>query len=362
MRVLAAAAQYTHSLAALFLLPLALIPVWRRQWLAAARTASAGTLALLLYVPWLLHLPSQIARVRQAYWISAPGAVEILRTLVIYVGGSPLPRFALPAVLFTGLLLMLLGAWALMRGLGRGEETGRVAAGAAYLALVPLVLMFAISLWQPIYLDRAMLPAGVAFLFWIAWTLSAGSLPARLRQTGLVFLLVSFGLGLGGYYTYRGFPYAPFEELAAQLRSSLLPGEVVLHSNKLSAIPTAYYGPDFEQRYLPDLPGSASDTLAEATQRVLGLVAERDIATAVGDAPGVWFIVFRRERQEYADLGYSQHPGLSWLQTHFDWEQTLAFGELELHHFGGPPSQAVERPAVATGSRSVSACLRPCRT
>ena len=358
---LAAAAQYTHSLAALFLLPLALIPIWRRQWRAAARTASAGALALLLYLPWLLQLPSQIARLRQAYWISPPGATELIRTLVIYVGGSPLPRYALPAVLFTVLLLVLLGAWALRRGLGRAEGSGRIAAWAAYLAAAPLVLMFAISLWQPIYLDRALLPAGVAFLFWIAWTLGSSYLPSRMRWTGLVLLVVSFGLGLAGYYTYRGFPYAPFDELVAQLRSSMAPGEIVLHSNKLSAIPAAYYGPDLEQRYLPDLPGSASDTLAAASQRVLGLEAESDIASAVGDAPGVWFIVFRRERQEYADLGYSQHPGLGWLQAHFSWEETVLFGELELHHFAGPPSRAAVRRSSAAAREPVRANLGPGR-
>ena len=356
---LAAAAQYTHSLAALFLLPLVLIPIWRRRWMDALRTAASGALALLLYAPWLLHLPSQIARVRQAYWIAPSGPTEFIRTLVIYVGGSPLPGYALPAVLFTVLLLMLLGGWALLRGLRRGEAAARIAAWAAYLAVAPLVLMLTVSLWQPVYLDRAMLPGGVAFLFWIAWALGSGYLPARMRWTGLVLLVASFGLGLAGYYTYRGFPYAPFDDLVAKLRSSVAPGEIVLHSNKLSAIPAAYYGPDIEQRYLPDLPGSASDTLAEASQRVLGLEAETDIASAVGDAPGVWFIVFRRERQEYADLGYSQHPGLDWLQAHFSWEETVMFGELELHHFAGPPSRAAMRQTTAATWEPVHTSLGP---
>jgi len=356
---LAAAAQYTHSLAALFLLPLALIPIWRRRWIDALRTAASGALALLLYTPWLLHLPSQIARLRQAYWITPPGPTEFIRTLVIYVGGSPLPGYALPPVLFAVLLLMLLGGWALLRGLRRGEAAAEIAAWAAYLAVSPLVLMLAASVWQPVYLDRAMLPAGAAFLFWIAWALGSSYLPARMRWTGLVLLVVSFGLGLAGYYTYRGFPYAPFDDLVAKLRSSVAPGEIVLHSNKLTAIPAAYYGPDIKQRYLPDLPGSASDTLAEASQRVLGLEAETDIASAVADAPGVWFIVFRRERQEYADLGYGQHPGLDWLQAHFSWEETVLFGELELHHFAGPPSRAAARQSSAATWVPVHASLGP---
>src|SRR3990172_5258634 len=77
---LASAAQYTLSLAALFLLPLALIPIWRRRWRDARRTAASGAFALLLYTPWLLHLPSQIARVRQADLIAPSPPPQVIRT------------------------------------------------------------------------------------------------------------------------------------------------------------------------------------------------------------------------------------------------------------------------------------------
>jgi hypothetical protein len=342
---LAAAAQYTHALAALFLTALALIPVWRRQWKQAARAAAAGIVALLLYSPWLVHLPAQVARVRQAYWISPPGPADVIRTLVTFIGGSPLASYMLAPVLFTALLLLGLGSWALLRGSRSGSPDAHHAGWAAYLALAPMALLFLVSLWRPVYLDRSLLPAGVAFLVWAGWTLSGRQVPGRLRWTAGALLVISFGLGLASYYSYRGFPYAPFQALVQHLRSNAEPGEIVLHSNKLSAIPAAYYAPDLDQRYLPDAPGSATDTLAPATQRVLGLEAEADIASAVGQAPGVWFVVFRRERDEYARLGYSEHPGLRWLMVHYAWQQTVLFGELELHHFAGAPDRALSVPA-----------------
>jgi hypothetical protein len=299
--------------------------------------------ALLLYGPWLAQLPAQVARVRQAYWITPPGPAELIRTLVIYVGGSPLPAYALPPVLFTALLLLVLGSRALLRGLRQRDAGAGSVVWSAYLALTPLALMFGISLAQPIYLDRAMLPAGAAFLVWVAWALGSRHVPRLLRGTAWALLAASFGLGLASYYTYRDFPYAPFEHLNERLRTQAGPGEVVLHSNKLSAIPAAYYGPDLEHRYLADPPGSASDTLSPATQRVLGLMAEPGIEGAVGEATGVWFVVFAREREEYRALGYEQHPALNWLQARFGWEHTLLLGDLELHHFVGSPERAQAR-------------------
>jgi hypothetical protein len=337
---LAATAQYTHALAFLFLLPLAVIPVWRRQWPQAVRTALSGAAALLLYSPWMLRLPAQLARVQSAYWIQPPGAADVLRSLVTMVGGSPLPGYALPVALFTSLLMIVLGGRALLDGLRSGDRVARWAGWAGYLAASPLVLMFGVSLWHPVYLDRAMLPAGVALLVWFAWVLGSGRVPPLMRRTAALALAAGFALGLFGYYTYRGFPYAPFDRLTEQLRAGLGPGELILHSNKLSAIPAAYYAPDLEQRYLADPPGSPTDTLAPATQRVLGLQTEPDISSAVGEASGVWFVVFTRERQEYADLGYQEHPGLEWLQGRFGLQQSWQFGELELHYFAGSPDRA----------------------
>ncbi|MGH2605039.1 MAG: glycosyltransferase family 39 protein, partial [Anaerolineales bacterium] len=53
---LSAAAQYTHNLAAFYLIALAVLPWMERRWRLAARTLGAGLLAAALYLPWLLYL------------------------------------------------------------------------------------------------------------------------------------------------------------------------------------------------------------------------------------------------------------------------------------------------------------------
>jgi hypothetical protein len=331
--LLAAAAQYTHALAALFLLPLASIALFLRDRRVLGATVISGAVAVLLYLPWLVNLPAQFGRVQAAYWIPAPGAGEVLRTLVIYVGGSPLPAWGVPIALFALIFVAALGAWALRRAWREGSTDARVAGAAAFLAIAPLLLMALISLWQPIYLDRAMLPAGTAFLFWLAWLLGGDALPARLRWTARALVGISFAVGLFGYWAYRGFPYAPFQDLLAVVGDQRREGEVVLHSNKLTMLPSAYFAPGLSQEYLADPPGSGSDTLALATQRELGLFAWPDAASAVGPAQGVWFVIFGRELQEYATLGVAEHPAMGWLRARFASDQRSDFGDVQLHHF-----------------------------
>jgi hypothetical protein len=111
---------------------------------------------------------------------------------------------------------------------------------------------------------------------------------------------------------------------------------VILHSNKISAIPAAYVDPGLEQEYLADPPGSGSDTLALATQQVLGLLAEPDAARAVGEAEGVWFVIFPREIEDYVSLGFPEHPALAWLENRYSVERVEEFGELRVYHFVRP--------------------------
>ncbi len=333
--VLGAAAQYTHNLAVLFLVPLALTPVWLRNWRAVRNTVLSGAGAMILYLPWLVKLPSQLAKVRQAYWIEVPGAVELVRTLLTFTSGLPVWRLALPVAVFSAVLLAVTGAYATLVSVREGSEGVTRAAWIAYLAAVPVLLMFVISQRQPIYLDRAMLPSGALFLIWLAWAFT-GSPLARYRlllRTGLFALAVALALGLASYYTYRGFPYAPFAELDQFLVENRREDEVILHSNKITAIPSVYYEPDLTHEYLRDPPQSGSDTLARPTQQVLGLYASNNLKDAIGEAQGVWFVFFPAEVEQYRAEGFPEHPALSGLQKSFRLVDEHTFRELKVLHF-----------------------------
>jgi mannosyltransferase len=330
---LAGLAMYTHVLAAAYLAALGLTPVLWRRWGDLGKTALSAALAAAIYLPWMIHVPGQVARVDTAYWVQTPGLVELVRTLLVLVGGLPVPQWALPILLFCGVMLLVLGGWATLRASRAGDPSGEAGRWMLYMALAPVFLLFLVSLWTPVYIERALLPSGVAFLIWLSWALGSGRLPALMRWTGWAAMAVAFALGLLGFFTYRGFPYAPFEQLDRELARVVRPGDVILHSNKLTAIPAVYYDPALPHQFLADPPGSGSDTLAPATQQVLGLVAEPDAAAAVGDARRVFFIIFEREEDEYQSLGEAGPPALNWLEDSFVPVYAQSWNDLVVYEF-----------------------------
>lgn len=338
--ITAAAAQYSHNLASLYLLPLSAIPLLARNWRGVRLTAQAGGLAILLYLPWMINLPSQFARLRWAYWIPQPGVTELLRTFLQFVSGLPVPKIGIPEIAFLGIALFLgvlatvLAAMATVRMVQIRRPSSMLLT--LYMAAAPVVLMFILSQWQPVYLDRAMLPSAAMFMIWIAAALSKEQLPILYRRTAAASLAISFAIGLLGFYTYRGFPYAPYAELNSAISDNIRADETVLHSNKISAIPAIYYGSGLEHRYLADPPGSGSDTLAPATQEVLGHFAYSTVADAIETKSGIWFVVFDREIEDYESLGAGTHPALKELEGLYQLTDRIQLDDLKLIHFSNP--------------------------
>jgi hypothetical protein len=185
----------------------------------------------------------------------------------------------------------------------------------------------------PVYLDRALIPSAGAFALWIGWALWSDHLSRPMAWTGRAALVVAVVVGLASYYTYRGFPYAPFAEAGRVLESSRGADEIVLHSNKLSALPGMYYTPGLPQAFVADPPATASDTLAPAAQDALGIAESETAAEAVGAARGVWLVMFSRETQDYLEAGGAAPPALSWLEANFVRQEERALGDLLLLHY-----------------------------
>jgi 4-amino-4-deoxy-L-arabinose transferase-like glycosyltransferase len=323
--VLAAAAQYTHNLAAFFLVPLALTPILHRDWRAAGATALAGLGALALYAPWLAQLPAQLGKVQTAYWTARPTAGRLASTLLAFTTNLPVPDAWLLPALFAALFLFALALWQTART--RTEKHYR-GLWLLWLALAPPILMFGVSQIVPVYLERALLPSGAFFVLWLGWVFTVTPMPRLVRRFGLVLAGVAGLMGLVQHVGYRGFPYHPPEVNAALAAPA--PGGVIIHSNKLTYFPAVYYTPHLQQTYLADPPGSGSDTLALPTQEVLGHFAIPGIAAAVGNASRVRLVIFT---QAITELGGAPHPHLLWLDEHFQRVSVQAIEGLEIYEF-----------------------------
>ncbi len=329
----AALAQYTHNLAAFFLIPLALSPVFQRDRRGVGQMFIAGLGALLLYLPWLVNLPSQFAKVNQAYWTSSPGPARLVTTLLTFVTNLPLPSSWLPAALFISLLVLAIAFLQTWRAWKTGLPQVRNGLWMAYLSFAPVALLFVVSLWQPVYIERALLPAGVVFMLWLGWALFDTGMPAQVRTVVVALLLVAMAGGIYQHITYRGFPYAPFQELDVRLSEGASVGARIVHSNKLTMLPAVYYDRGLNQSFLADPIGSGSDTLAMPTQDVLGLWAEETPAEAAGGAGKVWFVIFSRAEAEYLNLGFDQHPHLAWLQANYRLDGVETWGDVLVYRF-----------------------------
>ncbi len=327
----AALAQYTHNLSAFYLIPLALIPLLERDWRSLRSAVISGFGAVLLYLPWLLHLPAQFDKVRTAYWVATPTPARFFTTLLSFVTNLPLPDSWLPLALFVTLAVISLGGWQTFRAWRAGHKDICLALWLAYLAFIPPLFLYLFSQWMPVYIERALLPSGVFFLLWLAWALSRAGLPKLIRGFATMALLVGMTMGIYQHITYRGFPYGPYQALNDYLASETSPDDGIVHSNKMTMLSAVYYDRHLSQSYVADVPGSGSDTLALPTQQVLELIADPDIETAVGNASQVWFIIFSRAIQEYQAADYSTHPHITWLEENFVLEQVDSWGDIQLY-------------------------------
>lgn len=335
LSVSAALAQYTHHLAAFYLIALAFVPILQKNWKVFYKMALAGIGALILYAPWGLQLPAQFSKVQNSYWVERPDVSKLFTLLLVYLTNTPLPQGLVLAALFIVLSITVIGV---IQTIKSTRQTGdRSGLWLLYLSFGPPMLLFLFSQWRPVYIERALLPSGAIFCLWLAWVLLRTSL-ARPVQVALYGLVAAcFLLGIYQHVTYVDFPYGPFKELDASLRERAARDEIILHSNKMTMLPAMLFDRTLEQEYIGDVPGSRADTLAAATQQVLGIQAKPDIRSAVQNASGVWFVIFQRELDEYETQGEQDHPYLTYLNANYLLESREAWDGLQVYHFAKQP-------------------------
>lgn len=327
----AALAQYTHTLASLYLIPLALTPLLQRDWRTVKAVLLSGLGAVLLYLPWLVHIPSQIDKLDSAYWITRPGVDKLFTLLLVYVTNLPLPDGGLMPVLGLSVFVLFIALWQTYLAARRRDAGWAGGLWLLYLASAPPLLSFLISQWQPVFLERSFLPSGAIFCAWLAWALFATRLPRPLTVVTAAGLAACALIGLSQHALYAGFPYAPYREIQADLTARIQPGDAVIHSSKLSLLPAHYFDPALSQVFIADPPRSNVDTLAPATQKVLGVVSSPTIEAAANDSQRVWFIIFQQSSEEYGSAGQVAHPHLVWLGVHYQLISEETRGDLRLY-------------------------------
>ncbi|HUH97627.1 MAG TPA: glycosyltransferase family 39 protein [Anaerolineales bacterium] len=311
-----ALAQYTQNLSAFYLVVLAMTPILRRDWKSLKAVIFAGLGALILYIPWLIELPGQFAKVEGSYWVARPDVSRLFTLLLVYITNLPLPDNWLAIALFIALIVVTIG---ILQSVRRTVPKRAAAEGlwTLYLSFGPPLLLFLFSQWKPVYIERALVASGAVFALWLAWVVTCTKMPRPVQGFICILLATAALLGVYEHIAYKDFPYGPFQALDASIRSRIQPGDRIVHSNKLSLLPAIYFDRALPQAYIADAPGSAEDTLAPATQEVLGVSTEPTIQTAVGNAPRVWYIIYQNSIDEFQSSGQGTPPDLVFLNAHY---------------------------------------------
>jgi len=332
--IFAALAMYSHVLAVFYLIPLGLSPLLFRKLKLFRSALLSALIAIVLYLPWGLQLPAQAAKVERAYWIAKPTLLDLVQTIISFISGLPIHPNWLSVILFCATLVVVLASVQTYRAVRERDPYAEKALWLIYLSGSPVLLLYLVSQIRPLFIVRGLVPSGVIFLLWLAWALT----PRERRRVESYLMIgclaIAFAIGFYSRETYRGFPYAPFESVNEYITSAIDEGGIVLHSNKITMLPAFYYDESIQHTYVADPTGAGSDTLALPTQEVLGLYAQLDARSAVGDAQQVFFVMFAREISDYEALGVNNHPHLSWLTENYRLDEITTWDDLSLYQFG----------------------------
>ncbi|MBI5354313.1 MAG: glycosyltransferase family 39 protein [Chloroflexi bacterium] len=325
-----ALAQYTHNLAVVYLIPLALTPFLQRDLKTLKAVFLASLFAIILYLPWLIHLPAQFSKVNTAYWVERPSVAKIFTLFLFYLPHLPLPNQLLLPGLLIATLTIALAIFQTILARKASPSTLKPGLWTAYLAFMPPLLLWTISQFVPIYIERALLPSHAIFCIWLAWAFTQTKLPKIIQAFVFGLVALTAATGIYQHVTYAGFPYGPFPVMNNELKAEYQQGDAIVHSNKLSYLPAFYFDPELPQGYVTDPSGGSTDTLAPATQEVLQIQSFDNIEFATANKSSVWFIIYQYSIDEYTAQGFQTHPQIEYLNAHFTLTSSKTFGDLRL--------------------------------
>jgi uncharacterized membrane protein len=334
--VCSALAQYTHNLAAFYLLPLAFVPIIQKDHKTLRALIIAGCVALILYIPWMVHLPSQVSKVNSFYWVAKPGIDKLLILILLYLPHLPLPGINLPIGLMSAGIVIALAIYQNFLASKNSLPSTQTALLMGYLAFVPPVLLWSVSQVIPVYVERALLPSHAIFCIWLAWAITQINSPRFIQTLVIILVGISAGIGIYQHVTYSGFPYGPFEKINQHLTEKILPGDIIIHSSKLSYLPSYFFSSELPQGYIIDPPQSSTDTLAPATREILGLQDYASIEQATENASRIWFLIFKKSIDEFMSMGHENHPDLEYLNSHFKFENKEQWDEMLIFLYEKP--------------------------
>jgi len=337
--VLAGLSMHTQQLAAFYLVAIGLVPFISRNRRDIIGMIAGAGIAFIVYLPWLINIPSQLQKVNSYYWIAPPDGIKLLVTLRSFLNvhldiPAPASLITLLGALFLFLFFIIQVVIYLRKPRRASDSDKQSLYFVLWLFAFPILLMWGVSQIQPVFLERGLLPSALMLYIGLGWLFTRSGLPTVIACVLAIVGLLLSAVGLYYQYTWDTFPNSPFNEATNYIDNNRGTSEVVFHMSKLSMLPMTYYDRELPQRYLRDVPGSSEDTLALPTQEVMNLYADACVMEAVADMDGVWLVVFERVADQYAAVGRTDLTDVQdWLGENFTFEQEYVFNDLLVYHY-----------------------------
>jgi mannosyltransferase len=239
------------------------------SWLAA------NLLVLLIWSPWIPFVFTQTVDVLADTWMRSPSRSSAWRILARTWG----PGFGGAPLLWALYALAAWGAWSWRRRPFAALLVAGVAAG------VPL-LMYVVSQWRPVFIERSLIWPNAAFLL----LLGAGCIalrPRALAALALVGVLAVHAVSLGRYYAEER--KEPWDEAAAYVDERLEPGDMVLFHPSDAEMAFRYYF----RHSLAEVPMVGVVPDGPAWRRRVDqveVVAADDLAGLLAEHPRIWLV------------------------------------------------------------------------
>ncbi len=251
-------AVYTHALG---WLPSAALLLWAGAGSAKhpekllPPIAGLGA-AFVVYLPWFLVVLGQASKVFSSFWAGAASPLSPVASLYLFFMGPLAGANFFPIAL--ALVLLALGLTVPTALRSSHPNSGQLRLLWAWAAFPPLALM-ALSLVQPVYLERVLIGAAFPVYLLLGWVIT--SLPFSKLGAVLGVLILGAGLwGMRNSYTYPALAKPPMREAAALARWAWQAGGPVLHTSDGSLLPFLLYAPELPNLLLEGDPEYALHT------------------------------------------------------------------------------------------------------
>jgi 4-amino-4-deoxy-L-arabinose transferase-like glycosyltransferase len=251
---------------------------WQRRTIPW-QYAVVGAMAGMLYLPWLVY-NWDLVRNYRGYVESANLIASLGRPLLAFAGGqllSPPISWVNGAILWPLLGLGTVGLWH-VNPPARTADYRRKALWLVVLYLiVPLLVVFFVSRFRPIFSERYLALASPAFFLLIGagltWSLCRLRTWLRVGSAvAAIAFLVTGGMALANYYTNPAFAKSPpWRDVLDHIRRKALPGdilvytapmpEILYYNERAGRLPTTLI-PYEEHDPLPRVVKALGDTLA----------------------------------------------------------------------------------------------------